>query len=70
MFKNVCDEKLKINKEDWFCSHKKKKCWGKSHAQEPMKHDICDHVLLPADTGPGIRGQAKSPLCHSPAERP
>ena len=72
MFENVCDEKLKINKEGWFCSHlkKKKNTGGKPHAQEPIKHDICDHVLLPADTGPGIREQAKSPLSHSPAEGP
>ena len=32
MFENVCDEKLKINKEGWFCSHlKKKKIQGESH---------------------------------------
>jgi len=24
MIENVSDEKLKINKEGWFCSHKKK----------------------------------------------
>lgn len=30
----MCDEKLKINKEGWFCSHKKKKktAEGKPHA--------------------------------------